>query len=182
MPRTATLTESDNGAGTWTVATINVENYSQLQNAVDSQVQNLNTCVVGLIYRVKSVVDWKRSVDKAVTGYHKLMIGGINYSLTYACTTSYVTKTMDSGNFKATRRFTQANLDEMTFSEQRYATTTPARVYTTNRTHSVQYCYEHKLGGLAPMKFNKIGGLDIGKVWKVGGRSQISGTADIVYS
>src|SRR5574343_197833 len=180
MPRTATLTESGNGAiNNWSTRTVNAQNYTgSHSNSVRTQDQELNTVKVGVIFRVKSVGDWKGTSNEV--GIAKLIIGEDTYSLTTSpLTANYVQKTLYSGNFKATKRYTQANLDAMYFEEVGGTIYTSQYAYTTNRVHSVEYCYEHNVAGVAAMKLGKIGGLDIGKVWKMGGRSQISGTSDI---
>jgi len=186
MPRTATLTESGNKNTVWYKRTINGVNKNVLstKNISDlTQQHDLNTISpIGVIQRVKTIVDWRaysyRSRDKA---YQSLVIGGDTYIIAgFTPNTSYRTYTMDSGNFKATKRYTQANLDAMYFQERldkNYIVSNYC--LTQNRTHTVEYCYEHMMGGLSPMKFSKIGGLDITKVWKIGGRSQISGDGDV---
>ena len=186
MPRTATLTESGNKNSVWTVMTINVVNYMAYVGISDyTQQQDLNTVKVGLVFRVRDSTDWSGAIANKAYGTSSIVIGADTYAIAeYTLTTSYVTKTMDSGNFKATKRYTQSDVDAMYYQERAHNTAVKLSYvdYTANRVHTVEYCYEHKVGGLAPMKFNVMGGLSIGKVWKIGGRSQISGTADIVYS
>lgn len=197
MPRTATLTETGNKNAVWSTRTINATNSHSTVNSTHdvTQQQELDIVKVGLVFRLRTTATWTKNLASGCYATANLIINADTYSsgeIQPAQTPSMTTLSIDSGNFKATKRYTQAHVDAMYFSERSRRTLKSGTGGVssgvvilgvgTPRTHKIEYCYEHQVGGLAPIKFNKLGGLDIGKVWKIGGRSQISGTADLVYS
>lgn len=184
MPRAHVLTESGNKNTGWTTRTVNAENSTSIPGGspapTRTQQQDLNTCKVGRIWKLAQSMQWKAS---AVTDVHcmgKFVINGTSYDqASYTCTTSYVTKT-NTANTYATL-YTQAHLDAMYIEEwgENNNTKTARTIYATSRSLTVTFTFEHKVAGLAPLNFAKIGGLVINKLWKIGGRSQISGTSDV---
>jgi hypothetical protein len=195
MPRSITLLETDKKTGSW-IGDINGINQITLDTAFeeDSQSYNLETTKVGRLFKITfSYTDGYEKTHSNQTIVHEptskmaIVIGGnsIESNLTTTIINTFTVKSSVFSNIFSTL-YTQSNIDSMysllTFVMESFLSVYNIRFYTKDRTVSIFYCYEHKVAGVAPIKFAKIGGVNVEKIRSIAGRTQISGTADVVYA